>query len=83
MSDLNYDEIDWDDPVIQQAIKDASVRCWESRLMYGYWWMLCANKEFIGAPKPIPMTDYEAVCITDMLDYSTPCWHENKQCLPA
>lgn len=82
MSDHNSAEVDWNDPNTQQAIQDASIRAWESRLIYGYWWFLCATKEFIGHPQVVEMDILDATIIDFQLEKSIPCWMENSVKLP-
>lgn len=76
------EEIDWNDPVIDQAIREASVRIWQSKLMYSYWWFLCASKIFIGAPKPISMSVKIASVMNYKLSNEIPIWMENSTPVP-
>lgn len=82
MSEIISDEIDWDAPEIQEAIKEASYIAWHSKLIYGYWFFLCASKVFIGAPKTIPMSKHVASVIDWYLCHSVPCYQNGATCLP-
>lgn len=84
MSDHTLDDtIDWDDPIVQQAVRDAQGRYWQSKLIHDYWFFLCASKIFIGAPKVIPMSLLVAQLTSERLHRSLPIWHpDNTECLP-